>query len=214
MVLSGLRSAISDAITNEIPKHGGAVFDFGCGDRPYETFFRNAGWKYTGGDIQDSAEIQINPEKIIPLPDQSFEGLLSFQVLEHIWNLDWYFTECRRLLKADGWLLLSTHGHWPYHPVPHDFRRWTREGLFRELESRGFKIIKFWPIVGPLALATQYRLLGLREVFKSIPLIQFTLLKAIILFSNLRMLFEEKITPRSFLEENSSHYLIYAKIVS
>ena len=76
----------------------------------------------------------------MPLPDGCAKVIVSFQVLEHVWDLDWYFSEIRRLLAPGGTLLLSTHGTWLYHPHPTDFRRWTREGLRMELSSRGFVV--------------------------------------------------------------------------
>ena len=44
--------------------------------------------------------------------DQSADLALSFQVLEHVRDLQTYFSEARRVLRQDGSLLLSTHGTW------------------------------------------------------------------------------------------------------
>ncbi len=40
-----------------------------------------------------------------------------------------YLSECFRVLRPGGQLLLSTHGVFPYHPDPVDLWRWTCEGL-------------------------------------------------------------------------------------
>ena len=84
-------------------------------------------------------------------------------------DLPWYLGECRRVLRPGGWLLLSTHGTWLYHPHPTDFRRWTADGLVREIEAHGFTVERITGLIGPLAWTTQFRLLGYREVFAPDP---------------------------------------------
>jgi SAM-dependent methyltransferase len=61
-------------------------------------------------------------------------------VLEHVPSPPEYLAEAYRLLKPSGTLLLSTHGHWIYHPDPSDYWRWTREGLVRLVEAAGFEV--------------------------------------------------------------------------
>jgi hypothetical protein len=39
-------------------------------------------------------------------------------------------------------LLLSTHGVWAIHPDPHDYWRWTEEGLCNLVESQGFDVAR------------------------------------------------------------------------
>lgn len=136
---------------------------------------------------------------------------MSFQVLEHVWDLDWYLGEALRLLTPGGWLLLSTHGAWLYHPHPTDYRRWTRDGLVRELESRGFVVQKVSAVVGPLAWTTQFRLLGIREALLRIPLLGRALLVPVAGFMNARMAFEDWITPSAIRETNASVYVILSR---
>jgi len=83
--------------------------------------------------------------------DATFDMVASFQVLEHVWDLATHLTEAHRVLRPGGWLPLSTHGAWFYHPHPGDYRRWTGEGLRREIEAPGFGLLEMRPVVGPLA---------------------------------------------------------------
>ena len=137
--------------SNDLLKAGQCVVDVGCGDRPYAPLFQSASMRYVACDLDGDVDVRITPGKRIPLDDGSADGVVSFQVLEHVWDLDWYLGECRRLLRPGGWLLLSTHGTWLYHPHPTDFRRWTRDGLEGELKARGFHVQAVRPVVGPLA---------------------------------------------------------------
>jgi SAM-dependent methyltransferase len=143
----------------------------------------------------------------VPLADACADGVVSFQVLEHVADLDWYLGECFRLLKPGGWLLLSTHGVWLYHPHPTDFRRWTRDGLVAELEQRGFAVAGVRPVVGPLAWTTQFRLLGYREVLRRIPYLGPLLLAPLAWCMNLRMVLEDFVTPETIRATNASVYV-------
>src|SRR5437764_11823717 len=126
---------------------GARVLDFGCGTRPYEPWFLEAGAQYRGADLDGAHEVCIRDDGMLACADGEYDLVASFQVLEHVWDLDAYLGEARRALRPEGWLLLSTHGSWLYHPHPHDYRRWTAEGLQREVESRGFRLVRMEPAV-------------------------------------------------------------------
>lgn len=200
----------------QLAAHGSArdqqVFDIGCGDRPYQPLVERQGWRYIGCDLDTGAEVLIEPGMPLPLADGVADGVVSFQVLEHVWDLDWYLGECRRLLKPGGWLLLSTHGVWPYHPHPTDFRRWTRDGLERELTERGFVVEGIDPLVGPLAWTTQIRLLGMREVLCRVPVLGPAVLVPLTCLMNLRMAVEDWITPAGIVANNACVYLTLSRV--
>jgi SAM-dependent methyltransferase len=190
---------------------GDVVVDIGCGDMPYREFFESYGATYVGCDINGGSGVNIIPGQTIPLPDASANLVVSFQVLEHVWDLDWYLGECRRLLRPDGRVLLSTHGTWLYHPHPTDFRRWTRDGLIKEVETRGFRVDRIRGLMGPLAWTTQFRLLGFREILRRIPLVGTLLLPPLVVAMNLRMEIEDALTPETIIQTNASLYVVEAR---
>jgi hypothetical protein len=51
-----------------------------------------------------------------------------------------YVTECFRVLKPGGHLILTTHGLFEDHGCPYDFQRWTADGLRLLLEHADFRI--------------------------------------------------------------------------
>jgi SAM-dependent methyltransferase len=186
---------------------GDRVVDLGCGDAPYRSLFVERGVEYVCCDIEGSDVVPLQPGRPVPLDDGSAAVVVSFQVLEHVWDLDWYLGEAHRLLKPGGRLLLSTHGTWLYHPHPSDFRRWTRDGLVREVETRGFDLVRVSGVVGPLAWTTQFRLLGIREALLRVPLLGRALLVPVAALMNARMAAEDWITPSRIREENASIYV-------
>jgi SAM-dependent methyltransferase len=193
---------------------GDTVVDMGCGDMPYRSLIEARGVRYVGCDIDAAAPLPITPGDRVPLDDASAQLVVSFQVLEHVWDLAWYLGESRRLLDADGRLLLSTHGAWLYHPHPTDFRRWTADGLVREIESHGFEVERITGLMGPLAWTTQFRLLGYREVLRRVPLLGALVVPPLCCAMNVRMALEDAITPESIRHDNASVYVVAARPVS
>src|SRR6185436_6911761 len=75
------------------------------------------------------------------LPDASADAVVSFQVLEHVDDVETYLSECNRVLRPGGRLVLTTHGIWVYHPMAgicEDYWRWTGAGLRKTVEAYGF----------------------------------------------------------------------------
>jgi SAM-dependent methyltransferase len=186
---------------------GADVLDFGCGTRPYAPWFAAAGARYRGADIDAAHEVRIDAAGRLGCADGEYDLVASFQVLEHVWDLATYLGEARRALKKDGWLLLSTHGTWLYHPHPTDYRRWTADGLRREVEAHGFRLERMEPVVGPLAWTTVFRSLGMAHVLKPLPFVGAPLAGLAASIMNARAWLEERITPRSITAVNACTYI-------
>src|SRR5215831_20433462 len=139
LVLRAMRTAI-EGLADRIASPGKVALDFGCGAKPYAQLFTSRGVTYRGADLGNGHEVQIRPDGTLSAADQSADLVVSFQVLEHVRDIDTYLQESERVLRDDGLMLLSTHGTWLYHPHPGDHRRWTREGLIAELELHGFEV--------------------------------------------------------------------------
>ena len=210
--LLGLRRQLEHELRVALePKPGETIVDLGCGDMPYRALFENRGCRYVGCDLEESAAVRLEPGVPVPLPEAVAHGVVSFQVLEHVWDLDWYLGECRRLLREDGWLLLSTHGAWLYHPHPTDFRRWTEAGLAAELDAHGFRVQSIVGVMGPLAWTTQFRLLGFRQVLRRFPLLGRMLLPLLTVVMNVRMELEDAVTPAQIRQDNACIYVVVAR---
>jgi SAM-dependent methyltransferase len=74
----------------------------------------------------------------MPFLDAAFDGAVLDAVLEHVpdpWRL---VDEVRRVLRPGGFVLAHAPFLYPYHGAPHDYFRYTDEGLrqvFREFEE-------------------------------------------------------------------------------
>lgn len=209
LVLRGMASSL-ERLVGEHVHAGHRVLDFGCGSMPYKTLFERRSATYLGADFGDAADVSISGGGHIALESGSIDVVLSVQVLEHVRDLDTYFSEIARVLKPGGSLLLSTHGTWLYHPHPEDHRRWTRRGLFNEFESRDWRVTSCDAIVGPLAWTTTIRLAGYNFALRKLPLVGGVLGSAMALFMNLRARLEDAVTPSTIRNDNACVYFVCA----
>jgi SAM-dependent methyltransferase len=114
------------------------VLDIGCGDKPYEPFFRPYASEYVGVDNVERPEVDlVGSIEALPVADASFDVVLCTQVLEHCADPDRAVRELRRVTARGGRVLASTHGVMVYHPSPEDLWRWTHAGLQRLFERNG-----------------------------------------------------------------------------
>lgn len=52
----------------------------------------------------------------LPLPDESVDIVVNFQVIEHLWDQGQFVAECRRVLRPGGLLLMSTPNRITFSP--------------------------------------------------------------------------------------------------
>ena len=206
-----MRDEIS-GLLRRVARPGLVALDFGCGDRPYQSLVESHGVTYLGADFGGVPDVVIAPDGTLDAPDAEYDLLLSFQVLEHVRDLDTYFAEARRVLRRDGQILLSTHGTWLYHPHPEDHRRWTREGLLAELSSHGFEVIECRPVVGPMAWTTIIRTTGFARVLRAMPGIGRLMANGAALVANGRARLEDAVTPAWITADNACVYVTLSRL--
>jgi SAM-dependent methyltransferase len=211
LVMRGMAREIR-ALAVGLGKPGAVVLDFGCGNMPYKPLFEAAGCRYLGADFEGAPDFHIDAAGHIDAPDATADIVVSFQVLEHVRDLDTYFAEARRVLKPGGAMVLSTHGVWLYHPHPEDHHRWTREGLVTKIEANGFTVDDCRPVLGPLAWTTVLRLTCFRFALNKAPLIGAPLGYLLSMLMNLRALIEDAVTPAWVTADNACVYVTASRL--
>lgn len=149
----------------------GKVLDFGCGSKPYEALFTGAD-SYVGVDIEVSGHDHLTSKVDyfyngvrLPFDDESFDSIVSFEVFEHVQNLEAMVAELHRVAKPGATFLVTTPFLFPEHEIPYDFRRLSRYGLESILTNNGFEIVEIVPTTGSiLALAQGFNHFLFREV--------------------------------------------------
>lgn len=136
----------------------GTLLDIGCGNKPYQQILSEHISQYTGCDIVQSDGDKVDvlcPANAIPLADGSFDTIISTQTVEHVEDHQGLMNEAFRLLKTDGYFIVSGPMYWPLHEEPHDFFRFTKHGFRYILERAGFEVIAIHSNGGKWAVAGQ-----------------------------------------------------------
>jgi SAM-dependent methyltransferase len=116
----------------------GKVLDVGCGEMPFRGFLARD-VEYQGIDVPEAVsfgmrnhpEIALFDGLHIPFPDNSWDGILCTEVLEHTYDPETLVAEMLRVLRPGGTLLLTVPFAARVHHAPHDYQRFTRFGLRR-----------------------------------------------------------------------------------
>jgi SAM-dependent methyltransferase len=139
----------------DVPSQG-RILDYGSAEAPYRDFFPPS-VTFISADLPGNpdAAVELKADGTLPTGEGEFDALLSTQVLEHVEDPGLYLSECFRVLRPGGRMLLSTHGTFVYHPDPDDYWRWTSAGLRRQVSAVGFEIERFEGIIGLLATGLQ-----------------------------------------------------------
>lgn len=70
-----------------------------------------------------------------------FGSILCSEVLEHVRKPYVAITEMHRILKPDGWIIITTLFSFPIHGFPDDYWRFTPHGMWHLMDDTGFKNI-------------------------------------------------------------------------
>jgi SAM-dependent methyltransferase len=95
---------------------GKKILDVGCGEKPYAHYFT---CQYVGlGSFQKSKADVIADAWNTEFPDNSFDGILLNQSLEHIEKTAETIREVKRILKPGGRVLVTVPQTMPNHGYP------------------------------------------------------------------------------------------------
>lgn len=94
------------------------ILDIGCGVGDYTAAIRNQRpCAVTGIDHSVLAAVAKYPHlhftpvdcnNVLPYEDASFDKVISINLIEHLIDPEMFLTECRRILKPDGMIIITT----------------------------------------------------------------------------------------------------------
>ncbi len=121
----------------------GVVMDVGAKKAPYRSLVPAT--EYLTLDIRpDSGADIIGDLHDVPRDANSLDTVIATEVLEHCRDPFAAVGEIHRLLRPGGVCVLSTRFIHPYHPDPHDYFRFSEEGL--RLLFEAFSTVEAWPL--------------------------------------------------------------------
>jgi len=94
------------------------ILDVGCADGSFAKFLKQQGYDVYGIDISSKAinqavksgikASQCDVEQGINFLDNFFDIVIASEVIEHLYDTDYFLQQLKRITKDDGYLLLST----------------------------------------------------------------------------------------------------------
>lgn len=167
-VYRDLRQAFSEA--------SGTVLEIGCGLMPYRHLLPRR-VEYHALEQGDAEGCFPAGEKgalryegtTFPYADGMFSLVFHTEVLEHVYRLGPFLSECFRVLAGGGRMLFTVPFAARYHYIPCDFWRFTPASVTRLLEEAGFTEIVVSPRGGDVAVAAhKVNSLCYRLIFRDI----------------------------------------------
>lgn len=133
------KDSLWDSVSKAAKYAKGDLLDVGCGNKPYQNIFIKKVNSYIGLDLQ-GGDITGSVLKL-PFGDNSFDTILSTQVIEHISDPGLMMHEIHRVLKKNGHLILTAPLFWCIHEAPNDYFRFTKYSLSMLINQENFKLI-------------------------------------------------------------------------
>ena len=172
-------------------KPGDRILEIGCGIGSIVFELSKQAYDITGTDISQEAiayglkkyrdiKLEVQPAELLSYEDHSFDIVLSFDLFEHIAQIDRHIAEVFRLLKADGYYLFQTPNKYSnaiFETLSKKSLKWRRahpslhtpRQLRRRLTRHGFEVqfVKMDPI-NEFTLRKLQRLGSIGNIFKHI----------------------------------------------
>ena len=122
----------------------GTVLDIGGSTKSgYHALFSDAK-KITTVNINPTygCDLVFDIQKPFPLESNSFDTVVSMNVLEHVFDFQPVFSEVHRVLKPGGTFVSSTPFMFHIHGSPDDYFRYTEGALGALAKKYGFQVDK------------------------------------------------------------------------
>ncbi len=144
----------------------GNVLDIGCGTGAFLHSMQQAGWQITGLEPDDRARknakqlfnIDTLPShEIFNLPQNSFDAITMWHVLEHVHQLHEYIKQIKNLLTSNGRLFVAVPNYtsydaavyqqyWAAYDVPRHLYHFSPAGIKALMKQHGLEVIQTKPM--------------------------------------------------------------------
>ncbi len=155
-----------ELITKTLGTSTGQLLDIGAGTGAFAAFMQENGWQVTGLEPDQAAResaFAINKVSLLPsealfsLPDESFDAITLWHVLEHVHQLHEYLEQIRKLLKRNGRIFIAVPNYtsadaesykeyWAAYDVPRHLYHFSPKSMQVILEKHQMQIDKTIPM--------------------------------------------------------------------
>ena len=144
----------------------GNLLDVGAGVGAFTNEMKQSGWNITGLEPDETARKNANekyqlqfqlPENLYALPENNFDVITMWHVLEHVHELHGYIETFHRILKADGTLIIAVPNYtsydascykeyWAAYDVPRHLYHFSPKSMETLAQLKGFTVKAFKPM--------------------------------------------------------------------
>lgn len=145
----------------------GKLLDIGCGVGDFLHVAENKGWQCTGVEPSEEArEIArqrikgdlLYSEDLEQLPDQSFDLITMWHVLEHVDDLKWQVAQLQRLIKPNGRIVIAVpnyrsydgrfyNAYWTAYDVPRHLNHFNKTVITKIFKTSGLSLVSMDKLV-------------------------------------------------------------------
>lgn len=124
--------------------YNGTVLDIGGRDRGKFKKPKDKVEKWIFADIEEKhrPDVVLDVAEMDRIENDSIDVINAVELFEHVSKPGKGLSECFRVLKKNGTMILAVPFLFPVHDDPYDFQRWTKNKWEDELIKTGFKIEK------------------------------------------------------------------------
>ena len=153
-------------IEGDTQKSNGNILDIGCGTGAFLNTMKTGGWKITGLEPDETARAKaktlygIEPQpsnNIFNLPDNNYDAITMWHVLEHVHQLNEYVEQLKNMLTDNGKIFIAVPNYtsydaqhygqfWAAYDVPRHLYHFSPDSMKRLVEQHGLTIKKIKPM--------------------------------------------------------------------
>lgn len=143
-------------------KQAGNLLDIGCGVGDFLHTAEQQGWNCMGVEPSEDAKAiarqrtkatLMTSEALEQLPDESFDVITMWHVLEHVDNLKWQIEQLKRLVKQEGRIVIAVPNYksydgqyykdkWAAYDVPRHLNHFNQTTLIKIFKSLGINLVR------------------------------------------------------------------------
>lgn len=141
-------------------KKEGNLLDIGCGVGDFIHFSEQRGWQCTGVEPSEEAKAIakkrikaeiLSSQELEQLPNESFDIITMWHVLEHVEDIKWQIAQLERLIKKDGRVVIAVPNFksydatfykekWAAYDVPRHLYHFNKETIIKIFKTNRLNI--------------------------------------------------------------------------